>query len=136
MFRTIKITAGMTQEFEIIWTDAPNELIEKQLTYNGKMEIEGKIIKNPYGIIEENGYTVNALGSNDSMTYEDLEEVIIDEEFDYYDYMEDWSMSDLTHLFKVGQKVTYRNNDFDAVRRNIPCIVKETYPDHIIITDT
>lgn len=45
-------------------------------------------------------------------------------------------MSDLTHLFKVGQKVTYRNNDFDAVKRNIPCVVKETYPDHIIITDT
>lgn len=46
------------------------------------------------------------------------------------------TMSNLTHLFKVGQKVTYRNNDFDAVKRNIPCIVKETYPDHIIITDT
>ena len=46
------------------------------------------------------------------------------------------TMSDLTHLFKVGQKVTYRNNDFDAVKRNIPCIVKETYSDHIIITDT
>ena len=45
-------------------------------------------------------------------------------------------MSDLTHLFKIGQKVTYRNNDFDAIKRNIPCIVKETYPDHIIITDT
>lgn len=89
MFRTIKITAGMTQEFEIIWTDAPNELIEKQLAYNGKLETEGKVIDNSYGIIEENGYTVNALGSNDSMTYEDLEEVIIDEEFDYYDYMED-----------------------------------------------
>ena len=45
-------------------------------------------------------------------------------------------MSNLTHLFKVGQKVTYRNNDFDAVKQNIPCVVKETYPDHIIITDT
>ena len=89
MFRTIKITARMTQEFEIIWTDAPNELIEKQLAYNGKLETEGKVIDNPYGIVEENGYTVNALGSNDSMTYEDLEEVIVDEEFDYYDYMED-----------------------------------------------
>ena len=44
-------------------------------------------------------------------------------------------MSNLTHLFKVGQNVTYRNNDFDAVKRNFPCIVKETYPDHIIITD-
>ena len=45
-------------------------------------------------------------------------------------------MSNLTHLFKVGQKVTYRNNDFDAVKRNILCVVKETFPDHIIITDT
>jgi len=46
------------------------------------------------------------------------------------------TMSNLTHLFKVGQKVTYRNNDFDATCRNIPCVVKETYSDHIIITDT
>ena len=45
-------------------------------------------------------------------------------------------MSNLTRLFKVGQKVIYRNNDFDAVKRNIPCVVKETFPDHIIITDT
>ena len=37
--------------------------------------------------------------------------------------------------FKIGQKVTYINNDFDAVKRNIPCIVKEIYLDHIIITD-
>ena len=45
-------------------------------------------------------------------------------------------MSNLTHLFKVGQKVICRNNDFDAVKRNILCVGKETYPDHIIITDT
>ena len=44
-------------------------------------------------------------------------------------------MADLTHLFKVGQKVIYRNNDFDAIKRNIPCVVKETFPYHIIITD-
>ena len=87
MYRTVKITSGMMQEFEIIWTDAPNELIEKQLSHNGKLETEVNVIDNPYGLIEENGYTVNVLGSNDSMTYEDLEEVIIDEEFDYYDYM-------------------------------------------------
>ena len=44
-------------------------------------------------------------------------------------------MSDLTHLFKVGQRVVYINDDFDAVSPNIPCVVKETYSDHIIITD-
>ena len=45
-------------------------------------------------------------------------------------------MSNLANIFRVGQKVTYRNNDFDAVKRNILCVVKETFPDHIIITDT
>lgn len=45
-------------------------------------------------------------------------------------------MADLTHLFEVGQHVKYKNDDFDAVKKFIPCVVKETYPDHIIITDT
>ena len=45
-------------------------------------------------------------------------------------------MADLTHLFKVGQKVIYINNDFDAIKRNIPCVVKEIFQDHMIITDT
>lgn len=45
-------------------------------------------------------------------------------------------MADLTHLFEIGQHVKYRNDDFDAVKKFIPCVVKETYPDHIIITDT
>ena len=44
-------------------------------------------------------------------------------------------MTDLTHLFKVGQKVIYKNTDFDVIKKNIPCVVKETYKDHIIITD-
>lgn len=45
-------------------------------------------------------------------------------------------MADLTHLFEIGQHVKYKNDDFDAVKKFIPCVVKETYPDHIIITDT
>lgn len=45
-------------------------------------------------------------------------------------------MSDLTHLFFVGQVVNYRNDDFDALKHNTICVVKETYSDHIIITDT
>ena len=31
-YRTIKITAGMTQEFEIIWTNAPDHVIKAQLS--------------------------------------------------------------------------------------------------------
>jgi hypothetical protein len=44
-------------------------------------------------------------------------------------------VSNLTHLFKVNQKVFYKNDDFDAIRKMVPCIVKATFQDHIIITD-
>lgn len=84
-FRTIKITAGMLQEFEIISTDAPNHVIKAQLMYISACEEEGKQVpKNPYGMIEAFGYTVNALGCQDDFDNEDMETAIIDEEFDYY----------------------------------------------------
>lgn len=44
-------------------------------------------------------------------------------------------MSDLTHLFKVGQAVFLRDDSFDALERFMPCTVKETASDYIIITD-
>lgn len=44
-------------------------------------------------------------------------------------------MSDLTHLFKVGEKVFFRDDAFDSLEKFVPCTVKETYTDHIIITD-
>lgn len=85
-YRTIKITAGMTQEFEIIWTNAPDYVIKAQLMYIAACEEEGKQVReNPYGMIEEFGYVANVIGSHDSLTTEDLEDVIIDAEFDYYD---------------------------------------------------
>ena len=85
-YRTIKITAGMTQEFEIIWRNAPDQVIKAQLMYIVACEEEGKqVSENPYGMIEEFGYVVNVIGSQDSLTTEDLEDVIVDEEFDYYD---------------------------------------------------
>ena len=84
-YRTIKITAGMTQEFEIMWTNAPDYVIKAQLMYIAACEEEGKqVLENPYGMIEEFGYVANVIGSQDSLTTEDLEDAIIDEEFDYY----------------------------------------------------
>lgn len=43
--------------------------------------------------------------------------------------------NDLSHLFRIGQNVIYRNTDFDVLpgQRNEKCVVKEVYPDHIII---
>lgn len=37
--------------------------------------------------------------------------------------------------FDIGQYVTYINDDFDAVKKEIICKVKAIHPDHIIITD-
>ena len=85
-YRTIKITAGMTPEFEVIWTNAPDHVIKAQLMYIAACEEEGKQVPgNPYRMIEEFGYVANVIGSQDSLTTEDLEDVIIDAEFDYYD---------------------------------------------------
>ena len=44
-------------------------------------------------------------------------------------------MANLTHLFKVGKKVRYKNTDFDAIKKFSDCVVKETYTDHIIVTE-
>lgn len=46
-------------------------------------------------------------------------------------------MANLAHIFKIGQKVFYKNEDFDAISgtKMLPCVVKETFEDHIIITD-
>lgn len=42
-------------------------------------------------------------------------------------------MSDLTHLFHVGQKVNHiHEEEFTGKVLKEPCYVKETYPDHII----
>ena len=82
-YRTIKISAGMTQEFEIIWTNAPDHVNKAQLMYTVACEEEGKQVpENPYGMIEEFGYVANVIGNQDST---ELEDAIIDADFDYYD---------------------------------------------------
>lgn len=85
MWRTVKITAGMTGEFEIISTNAPDSLIEEQLKSNSAMMKKGFVIEKPYGIIEVNGFVANVLGCQDDFDSEDMETAIIDAEFDYYD---------------------------------------------------
>lgn len=82
--RNVKITAGMTQEFEVIKTNAPSDLIEKQLMFNADLEYHGYTIDNPYGMLEENGYSVQLITSSDEEFYFDCEET-----YDWYDYYED-----------------------------------------------
>jgi len=76
MYRKIKLYAGMTSEYEIISTNAPDELIMQQMV--ATMQSDGA---DPYGMIEEAGYTVNVLGCQDD--YDDGE-IVVNKEFDYY----------------------------------------------------
>lgn len=45
-------------------------------------------------------------------------------------------MTNLTHLFHVGQKLKIRNDDFDSLQKFDDGIVKEAHEDHIIVTET
>lgn len=85
-FRTVKLTAGMTQEFEVISTNAPDSVIKAQLTYINACEENGEQIENPYSVIEAMGYVANVLGCQDDFDSEDMESAIIDAEFDYYNF--------------------------------------------------
>ena len=42
-------------------------------------------------------------------------------------------MADLTHIFKVGQKVRCMNDDFDSLRNWHIGTIKEVYKNHVII---
>lgn len=85
-FRTVKLTAGMTQEFEIISTNAPDSVIKAQLAYTSACSETGEKIENPYAIIEAMGYVVNVLGSHEDFDSCELRNAIIDAEFDFYDF--------------------------------------------------
>ena len=81
-FRIIKIFAGMTQEFEVISTNAPDSVIKANMQYISTCEETGEKIENPYAVIEAMGYVVDVIDCEDD---DDLEEVM-DEAFDYYDF--------------------------------------------------
>ena len=85
-FRTIKIYAGMTGEFELISTDAPDSVIKAQLTYTNACQEDREQIENPYSVIEAMGYTANVLGCQDDFDEDDVENAIIDAEFDFYTF--------------------------------------------------
>lgn len=85
-YRTIKFTAGMMQEFEIISTNAPDSVIKANLQYISSCEEAGEQIENPYAVIEAMGFVAKCLGCQDDFDSDDMERAIIDAEFDYYNF--------------------------------------------------
>ena len=83
--RIIKVFAGMTGEFELIKTDAPDCIIEEQLERNSKKAEECIPIHNPYNIMEKNGYSVEIMGCQDDFSDEESSAMAF-KEYDYYEY--------------------------------------------------
>jgi hypothetical protein len=81
---TVNIYAGMTGDYQVIRTDAPKELIEKQLQHNNELEEKCETIDNPYSLLEQKGYAVELVCSSDDSI--DIYTIEIDFELDYYDY--------------------------------------------------
>lgn len=81
--RLICLTSGMLGEFEIIKTNATDGLIEEQLRLNCRKEVDGEEIDEAYGLIEEQGYTVELVGSHSSM--DDIPDEV-NNTFDWSDY--------------------------------------------------
>lgn len=82
--QTIKLMAGMTNEYEIIKTDAPINLINQQLRQNNELQESLKAgYFDPYLLLTESGYEVEIIGCQDDF---DQQEIEIDIELDYYNY--------------------------------------------------
>ena len=81
--RIIKISAGMSGEFELIRTNAPDDIIENQLIRNTKKAEECIPIHNPYVFLEKNGYSVEIMGCQDDFSEEESSAMAY-KEFDYY----------------------------------------------------
>lgn len=81
--KIIKIRAGMCPEYEILVTDAPVEVIEKQLRINCIREENDIYIKEPYDYAIKKGYTVDFIEDD----YFDDDNV--DHFLDWYDYYSD-----------------------------------------------
>ena len=138
-YRKILVTDGMSNDLLLFMTDAPMEKVVEFMIEVKKAVDNGDNTTELYeGFKAEWLFKVLLDSEMETDTKEMARCIGWDRDFDLSMDLQKGveTMSNLTHLFKVGQKVTYRNNDFDAVKRNIPCIVKETFSDHIIITDT
>ena len=80
--RIIAITSGCLGEYEYIRTNAPDELIHKQLSDTVRKEEAGEIIEDAYKMLIDAGDIVELASSH----MDSKEEPEADAYFDYYDY--------------------------------------------------
>ncbi len=59
-----KIFAGPMEEYEIIRTDAPIELVEQQVSLNNSFIGDGEVIQDPYNLIREKGFQIEIIANH------------------------------------------------------------------------
>lgn len=77
----IKLYAGLTEEYEVVRTNAPKKLIEQQMARNNELNVN---CENPYDLIEKYGFFIESI----CCQQDDIESstLNIDYELDYYNY--------------------------------------------------
>lgn len=76
----VKIFAGMTNEYEILETDAPKETIIEYIIAGSNSTLPDN---DPEKFFEQRGFYIDFLGCQ----YDDLEEIKCDYELNMYDYI-------------------------------------------------
>ena len=80
--KTYKLYAGMTGEFEILNTNAPESVVIDYIVAAGNMDLPGD---DPEKFFTDRGYSVDFFVCQDD---DDLaEEIAVDQEIDVYDYI-------------------------------------------------
>lgn len=80
--KTYKLYAGMTGEFEILNTNAPESVVIGYIIASGNMSLPAD---DPEKFFADRGYSVDFLACQDD---DDLsEEIAVDQEIDVYDYI-------------------------------------------------
>ena len=81
-YKTYKLYAGMTGEFEILKTDAPESVVIDYIIAAGNVDLPED---DPEKFFTDRGHAVDFLACQDN---DDLaEEIAVDQEIDVYDYI-------------------------------------------------
>lgn len=80
--KTYKLYAGMTGEFEILNTNAPESVVIGYIIAAGNMDLPEN---DPENFFADRGYSVDFLACQDDDDIAD--EITVDQEIDVYDYI-------------------------------------------------
>lgn len=82
-FRTICFCYKGSDNFEIVYTDAPNSALALHVAYKNTCHKENLVPRDDYFPIQEMGYQINLIGTNADLDKEEVAFAVIDASFEY-----------------------------------------------------